>query len=182
MTFTEQLAKEIAEKHNLSKSHIAKWRFRNSIPARYFAEKPDALDVLNNEAIRKVLKSDKINIETISKMAEISRGMVEKFAHDNADFDKNAIITLKKALSEIKINTKKVISFLEKYPRAGAIAEKEVKNIIAARFFFVKNVCNDATAAAKINEWVRGRRNDFPDDVQNIFLTGLLVFTAEINV
>ncbi|MBX3253898.1 MAG: hypothetical protein KF862_07120 [Chitinophagaceae bacterium] len=184
MQFDEKLAAEIVEKNNLPKAYVNKWRFTGRIPDSYFKKNDNRDNRGNIEAdkLRSILSSDKLNIETLSRLTKISRGRIENFSHRGDTFNEGEVLSIKKALSEIRISAKKVISFIEKLPRMSVVEEKEVKKIIDIRYFYVQKVCENDRVGAKINEWVRGKRESFPFDTKEFFLQGLLVFIVEISL
>lgn len=180
MKFDEETAARIAEKNGLKKQNINKWRFNGEIPDRYFPQKADRKDLAEVVSMRRILKSDKINITALCELAGVRRLFVEKFLVEKYTLSEDETLALKKELSGMKIKVKQIISYLEKLPNRGAMDEKEVKRIIKEKTFFVKNVCEDPLIAIKINEWVRGKRDMFPLDAKNTFLAGLLTFSIEL--
>lgn len=177
MEFTEDKAKEIIAKFKVSESNLIKWRFRKSIPDKYFKE---IAKVSEQERLRiiEILSNNKLNKTFLAKNVKTSRSFLLRVVTKEVGLNDDLALRIKKQLSYIKIDISKLISILEKTDKY-IISEKEFLSILDKNNFFESLVLGNV-AANRLSAYRNKKRSDFPIEYKNDMLQGLLEFKTEL--
>lgn len=109
MNFNEELAKELAERFNISEATVKSWRHRGSIPDKYgnpeFVKPvaPDKAKSIVSDRILSLLSDGLINITLLCKLSDIGSQKFADVKRGKTVFSEQEIIAMKREINRARI-------------------------------------------------------------------------------
>ena len=185
MEFNKEKAAEIVAKFGFSKKTINLWAFRGSIPDMYFDPEfklPGKITGEKNTQLLKriidVLKNEKVNISSITRLAGIHEQKVRDVLINKCPFSIEDLNALRKAINTVRIDVTKTLESLENDIDAGAY-ETNFKNLYnrpELKMFVILN--RNKWLLRKAKEFVSGKR-PFPTKDIDTIKQSLAVYLIE---
>lgn len=186
MEFSEEKASQVIEKLGLDPKNIIKWRFRKSIPDKYFKEestnKMTEREVsFKSDTLQDILlSSDKINTTAICEYAGVKREKVYKVKSKKATFSESEIVALRGIINKIKIEITEVISLIEQYASFSEKAQRAFLVLTSKKYFFIKNTFGEEPGK-KVERYMNKTLMSFPTEYREAYLSGLILLKIEIS-
>ena len=129
--FTEELACALQEKHKLSNQTISKWRFRRSIPAKYFDQNTynEKVIMIHKERIMSIFETNYFNREVFAQLAGTSRARIL-----DGKFSEKATMRFVKELKQLKLDVSKLLK---------SSLESDFKSLISDKRIFFKAIVSN---------------------------------------
>ena len=174
MDYSDEKAKAIIEKFNLSPTTAAVWRSRGSIPNKYAQHFKFIEDDRVLERLHKTLKSEKINLSVLAKSADFAG--LHDFLAGRGKVKEDQYTRTKTVLNRVKIEGLKIVAEINKIRSVRESLTEDIRK-------FLKNNPEIKTSLVfekRFLDFKAGKIQDLSREDYVFFADKMTIFAMEI--